>query len=64
MVAVTVAVNFKSSADSTGKYKTIVINVQDTTLAAVQTKAESLVNELHNIDNRQWSWSLPIVYKT
>jgi hypothetical protein len=62
MATVTIAVNFKSSRDQTGKYKKIVINVTGSSLEEVTTKVEQTIDSLHDIDNRSWSWSFPYQY--
>jgi len=57
---ITIPVNFKSSTDSTGHYKKITINVNEDNLPELQVKIESLENDLHNIDGRDWTGSLPM----
>lgn len=64
MATITIPVNFKSSRDQTGKYKKIVINVTGSSMPDVTLKVEQLVDDLHDIDNRSWSWSFPYQYLT
>jgi len=56
---ITIPVNFKSSTDSTGHYKKITININEDNLTELQLKIEAVENDLHNIDGRTWTGSLP-----
>jgi hypothetical protein len=56
---VTIPVLFQSTPDATGHYKKITVTLTDDTIGQLELKADAVVNELHGIDGRTWSWSLP-----